>query len=190
MSTGKLPYPLFDADNHLYETEESLTKYLPKAYKGAIQYVQVQWPDQDRGSWPDQRVHPQPHLRGGRPCGTMEESAPRWQPGGQEPPGDLRRADAASGTCITAMGRGIRWIGQQFLHLEPALGDYHAIDGKVFGFMVRFQLKPVQQQGLQHGPHLVARGALRQLGDNVKPFGCRHSGGGTSAFRIASFVIS
>jgi predicted TIM-barrel fold metal-dependent hydrolase len=36
-----LPYQLFDADNHLYETEESLTKYLPKAYKDVIQYVQV-----------------------------------------------------------------------------------------------------------------------------------------------------
>jgi predicted TIM-barrel fold metal-dependent hydrolase len=36
-----LPYPLFDADNHLYETEESLTKYLPEHYRNAIQYVQV-----------------------------------------------------------------------------------------------------------------------------------------------------
>ncbi|UXA06170.1 amidohydrolase [Mycobacterium sp. SMC-2] len=41
MSASGLPYPLFDADNHLYETEESLTKYLPKAYQGAIQYVKV-----------------------------------------------------------------------------------------------------------------------------------------------------
>jgi predicted TIM-barrel fold metal-dependent hydrolase len=41
MSTPELPYPLFDADNHLYETEESLTRYLPKEYKDAIQYVQV-----------------------------------------------------------------------------------------------------------------------------------------------------
>ena len=41
MPAPKCPYPLFDADNHLYETEESLTKYLPKQYKGAIQYVQV-----------------------------------------------------------------------------------------------------------------------------------------------------
>ncbi|MGH3957732.1 amidohydrolase family protein [Mycobacterium sp.] len=39
--TAELTYPLFDADNHLYETEESLTKYLPKQYKDAIQYVQV-----------------------------------------------------------------------------------------------------------------------------------------------------
>jgi len=36
-----LPYPLFDADNHLYETEDSLTRFLPKAYADAIQYVQV-----------------------------------------------------------------------------------------------------------------------------------------------------
>jgi predicted TIM-barrel fold metal-dependent hydrolase len=41
MPAKTLPYPLFDADNHLYETEESLTKYLPKQYRNAIQYVQV-----------------------------------------------------------------------------------------------------------------------------------------------------
>ncbi|WP_405137831.1 amidohydrolase family protein [Nocardia sp. NBC_01388] len=41
MTANILPYPLFDADNHLYETEESLTKYLPDRYKKAIQYVQV-----------------------------------------------------------------------------------------------------------------------------------------------------
>ena len=41
MTAGVLPYPVFDADNHLYETEESLTKYLPKAYRDVIQYVQV-----------------------------------------------------------------------------------------------------------------------------------------------------
>ena len=36
-----LPYPVFDADNHLYETQDALTRYLPKEYEGAIQYVQV-----------------------------------------------------------------------------------------------------------------------------------------------------
>ncbi|PXW24529.1 UNVERIFIED_CONTAM: amidohydrolase family protein, partial [Williamsia faeni] len=41
MSTNELPYPLFDADNHLYETQEALTKFLPEKYKNAIQYVQV-----------------------------------------------------------------------------------------------------------------------------------------------------
>jgi predicted TIM-barrel fold metal-dependent hydrolase len=38
---SELPYPLFDADNHLYETEDSLTRFLPKAYEDAIQYVQL-----------------------------------------------------------------------------------------------------------------------------------------------------
>jgi predicted TIM-barrel fold metal-dependent hydrolase len=33
--------PVFDADNHLYETEEALTKFLPDRYKGAIDYVDV-----------------------------------------------------------------------------------------------------------------------------------------------------
>ncbi|MFD0686412.1 amidohydrolase family protein [Actinomadura fibrosa] len=41
MPSRALPYPLFDADNHLYETQEALTRHLPKEYAGAIQYVQV-----------------------------------------------------------------------------------------------------------------------------------------------------
>jgi predicted TIM-barrel fold metal-dependent hydrolase len=41
MTPNELPYPLFDADNHLYETKEALTKFLPKKYAGAIQYVEV-----------------------------------------------------------------------------------------------------------------------------------------------------
>ncbi|MDQ1731942.1 MAG: hypothetical protein QOK10_2101, partial [Pseudonocardiales bacterium] len=36
-----IPFPLFDADNHLYEPEEALTKFLPKEYKDIVQYVQV-----------------------------------------------------------------------------------------------------------------------------------------------------
>ena len=33
--------PIFDADNHLYETEDALTRYLPKEFDGFIKYVQV-----------------------------------------------------------------------------------------------------------------------------------------------------
>lgn len=36
-----IDYPVFDADNHLYETEDAFTRYLPEQYKGAIKYVQV-----------------------------------------------------------------------------------------------------------------------------------------------------
>ena len=41
MPSRELPYPLFDADNHLYEPPEAMTKYLPKQYEKAIQYVQI-----------------------------------------------------------------------------------------------------------------------------------------------------
>ncbi len=37
----RLAFPVFDADNHLYETSEALTKYLPSQYEGAITYVDV-----------------------------------------------------------------------------------------------------------------------------------------------------
>ena len=33
--------PIFDADNHLYETEDALTRYLPKQFDGFVKYVQV-----------------------------------------------------------------------------------------------------------------------------------------------------
>jgi predicted TIM-barrel fold metal-dependent hydrolase len=41
MTSRELPYPLFDADNHLYETKEALTKFLPEKYRGAVKYVEV-----------------------------------------------------------------------------------------------------------------------------------------------------
>jgi predicted TIM-barrel fold metal-dependent hydrolase len=37
----KLDFPVFDADNHLYETKEAFTRHLPKQYEGAIKYVDV-----------------------------------------------------------------------------------------------------------------------------------------------------
>ena len=33
--------PVFDADNHFYETTEAFTRYLPERYRSAIQYVEV-----------------------------------------------------------------------------------------------------------------------------------------------------
>ena len=36
-----LDFPVFDADNHLYETEDAFTRHLPEKYKNAIKYVEV-----------------------------------------------------------------------------------------------------------------------------------------------------
>jgi predicted TIM-barrel fold metal-dependent hydrolase len=35
----ELPYTTFDADNHLYENRDALTKFLPKSYEGIIKYI-------------------------------------------------------------------------------------------------------------------------------------------------------
>jgi predicted TIM-barrel fold metal-dependent hydrolase len=37
-----LDFPVFDADNHLYETRDSFTRHLPAKYKGAIQYIEIE----------------------------------------------------------------------------------------------------------------------------------------------------
>ncbi len=37
----RLPYATFDADNHLYENQDALTKFLPSEYAGVIKYVDV-----------------------------------------------------------------------------------------------------------------------------------------------------
>ncbi|MDH4170983.1 MAG: amidohydrolase [Acidimicrobiia bacterium] len=41
MSQTTIDYPVADADNHLYETQEAFTRYLPEKYAGAVKYVQV-----------------------------------------------------------------------------------------------------------------------------------------------------
>ena len=41
MASRQLDFRVFDADDHLYETREALTKHLPAAYSNAIDYVDV-----------------------------------------------------------------------------------------------------------------------------------------------------
>ena len=40
MPSRSLDFEVFDADNHMYETEEALTKFLPQRYRGFIDYVE------------------------------------------------------------------------------------------------------------------------------------------------------
>jgi predicted TIM-barrel fold metal-dependent hydrolase len=39
--TSELDSPVFDGDNHLHETRDALTAYLPAEYKSAIRYAEV-----------------------------------------------------------------------------------------------------------------------------------------------------
>jgi predicted TIM-barrel fold metal-dependent hydrolase len=37
----ELPFSTFDADNHLYENQDALTKFLPDEYQGIVRYVDI-----------------------------------------------------------------------------------------------------------------------------------------------------
>lgn len=41
MASRELDFPVFDVDNHMYETPDALTKFVPDAFAGVIQYVEV-----------------------------------------------------------------------------------------------------------------------------------------------------
>ena len=39
--TGKFDFPVFDSDNHMYETRDAFTRHLPDPYRQAIKYIEV-----------------------------------------------------------------------------------------------------------------------------------------------------
>ncbi len=41
MPSRQLDFPVFDADNHMYETKDTLTKFLPESHAGLVDYVEV-----------------------------------------------------------------------------------------------------------------------------------------------------
>src|ERR1700677_3070299 len=41
MSQRKVDFLIFDADNHMYETTDAFTKYLPAEYEGLVKFVEV-----------------------------------------------------------------------------------------------------------------------------------------------------
>ena len=88
-----IPFPLFDADNHLYEPPEALTKYLPKEYKDVVQYVEINGRTKIALQGSDQQLHPEPHLLGGRQAGRLGGVLQVRQPRRQEQARTLRRAD-------------------------------------------------------------------------------------------------
>ena len=40
--TRRLDVPVFDADNHLYETQDAVTKFLPDGYRNVVRFVEVE----------------------------------------------------------------------------------------------------------------------------------------------------
>ncbi len=58
--------PIFDADQHMYETGDALTKFLPEKYSRAVQYAQIGRQTRVVINNRVHRLHPQPDLRARR----------------------------------------------------------------------------------------------------------------------------
>lgn len=55
MPSRQLSFPVFDADNHFYETREALTKFLPAHAKNAAQPRSHSWIEPCRNGGNHQR---------------------------------------------------------------------------------------------------------------------------------------
>ena len=88
MPSRQLDFPVFDADNHMYETHGRAHQVPPGRVRGRHRLRRGPGPHEDRREGPDQRLHPQPHLRAGGRAGRAGGVLQGRQPGGQDPPGD------------------------------------------------------------------------------------------------------
>ena len=77
-----LDYPVFDADNHMYENQEAFTKFLPPEYEGIIKYVEY-----DRRA----KLSVKDRISRAIPNPTFQRVAP---PGGQQDDPRNRRSIA------------------------------------------------------------------------------------------------
>ena len=93
MSPRTLDFPVFDADNHLYETTDAFTKYLPPEYAGLIQYVEVKGRTKIAVKGLISEYIPNPTFEVVAAPGAQEEYFKQRQSRGKVPAGDHGQAD-------------------------------------------------------------------------------------------------
>ena len=116
MPKNVVDFPVFDADNHMYETTEAFTKFLPSEYYGA---------DQVRAG-----ERPRPRSRSGTSSPTTSRTPPsRWWPGREPGRSTSSEAIPTGSPRREMMGEPIR-SPEAFFAPEPrlALMDELGID--------------------------------------------------------------
>ena len=107
MPSHRLDFPIFDADNHMYETPDAFTRHLPEV-RGRDPVRAGERPHQDRGQGPDQRLHPEPDVRDVVAApGAQEEYFKSGNPEGRAA-GDPRQADPGAARPSSRPPRGSR----------------------------------------------------------------------------------
>ncbi len=76
-------FPVFDADNHFYETRDSFTRHLPDRYKGAIDYVELRGRTKIMIRGPVSEYIPNPTFEVGARPGAKEQYFRNGNPEGK-----------------------------------------------------------------------------------------------------------
>jgi predicted TIM-barrel fold metal-dependent hydrolase len=85
----KLDFPVFDADNHMYETTEAFTRYLPAEAEGLIKYVQVDGRTKIAIKNKISEYIPNPTFNKVAPPGAQELEFREKNPSSKTQPGDM-----------------------------------------------------------------------------------------------------
>ena len=82
MTSRRLDFPIFDADNHMYEPPEALTRHLPERYANVIQYVQVKGRTKiavkGRHRWRLPKIRRPVRSSRSSNCSLRPSNKPRW----------------------------------------------------------------------------------------------------------------
>ncbi len=85
----KLNFPVFDADNHMYETKEAFTRHLPKEAEGLIKYVELNGRTKIALKNTISEYIPNPTFTKVSPPGAQENQFKMKNPSSKSKPGDL-----------------------------------------------------------------------------------------------------
>jgi len=88
----KLDFPVFDADNHMYETTDAFTRHLPAAFDGLIKYVQVNGRTKIALNNVISEYIPNPTFEKVAPPGASELQFRLKNPASRTKPGDIEVA--------------------------------------------------------------------------------------------------
>ena len=102
MSEAVVDFPVFDADNHMYETTDAFTKYLPPEYAGLIKYVEVNGRTKIAIKNVISDYIPNPTFEVVARPGAQEDYFQHGNPEGKYPPRDHGRADALADGLLRA----------------------------------------------------------------------------------------
>jgi len=86
----KLNFPVFDVDNHMYETQDAFTRYLPPDYENVIKYVQVNGRTKIAVKNKISEYIPNPTFNKVAPPGAQELEFKLKNPSSKTKPGDRK----------------------------------------------------------------------------------------------------